>query len=125
MKYTKVEIDGKSLRDYILKSGETLSQAAEAIGISENTLGRYLTIGTMQRVAYICILKHYGIEDEKTFLKAEVEATRQKREDNIAVIAAVDRCYDRLDYINKNLCELLDKLDGMQKAMADFVEAMK
>ena len=126
-KVTRVSVDQKKIRDYIYKNGDTYQKVSEAIGLDNTSFGRYLKQGELPKTVYMSILMHYGIKDTKFFESETAKQEEAKAEENrniLTHLSTISEKLDKLEYINKNTCELVDSINKLAESMNEFIKAM-
>lgn len=134
-KLTRVNVDGQKIKEYVYKSGETMMGLSESIGIDNGTLSKYLKTGDLPKIVYAAILAHYGIKNQKQFLIEEVQENEKRAEENknlMASLNAINEKLEKLEFINKNICECSDYMEkfiegvnAFNETVNNFIKAMQ
>lgn len=101
-----LDIDPKKVEYAILKNGESIRTAAEKIGVTPGLIklglsNRRMSHRTVLALCGVCGVKESDFAPDKPEAVEKHEADRQQSDD-IMVLS------QKLDYINRNICELID-----------------
>jgi len=124
---TKVQVDSNKIKEYVYKNGDTYQKLCEAIGYDNTQFGRCLKAGEMPKVVYTSMLSHYGIKNQDTFILESVKKEEKKLEENkniLLALSAISEKLDKLDYINKNICEWTDQMQKFTESVDAFNESV-
>ena len=127
-KITRIEVNSAKIRDYIYKNGETYQSVSNAIGLDNTSFGRYLKQNELPKPVYMSVLMHFGIKDVNFFKSEEVKKEEQKNEESrnvLKMLNIINEKLEKLEFINQNLCELVDVTKESIQATSETNELLK
>ena len=111
-----IRIDGTKLKKTIISKGETTKSIAKKLDKSEQSVKLWIKNNRMPKMACIAITSTLKV-DENYFApptpeqeKAAADATQRRTE--------YAELREKIEYVNRNLCELIDRFN-------EFAEAWK
>ena len=107
----KIAIDSEKLKAEILKHGESQKTIAEKIGIDQSTISKYISSGTISMMANMAITGLLNLPSDYFIVKPPEEV--KAAEDALIQNQKLDAMIEKLDYINRNICELIDVVEKL------------
>lgn len=101
-----VAVDGHKIRMCIIKHGDDQKSAATKMGLAPSTLSKRLKDGVLSRTELFMIAHLYGVEEKE--LLPDAPEVVEKRESDWKTKQSLEALTEKLDYINRNICELVD-----------------